>query len=271
MQAPVCITGMHRSGTSMLALLLRACGLDLGDRRHFAPVNPDNRLGFAEDLRFVILNDRLLARAGGAWDRPPDPARIGRGLPGLFHRGEARRLLRHRAAHHRATGHPWGWKDPRMALTMPFWLPLVPDLKVIICLRHPAEVARSLAGRTYGRSDDGEALWLEYNRRLLNAVPQDRRLIVANADVLEDGAVPDDVRTEFLFAHLAATQRAIEAGANVKGFFYWSLLDNYEWAEGFEKRFGLVHVDYASLKRSPKSSYHALARALARNDAPAGA
>lgn len=184
MQAPVCITGMHRSGTSMLALLLRACGLDLGDRRHFAPVNPDNRLGFAEDLRFVELNDRLLARAGGAWDRPPDPARIGRGLPGLFHRGEARRLLRHRAAHHRATGHPWGWKDPRMALTMPFWLPLVPDLKVIICLRHPAEVARSLAGRTYGRSDDGEALWLEYNRRLLNAVPQDRRLIVANADVL---------------------------------------------------------------------------------------
>ena len=89
---------------------------------------------------------------------------------------------------------------------------------------------------------------------------------MANADVLEDGAVSDQVREDFLFAHLAATKRAIADGANVKGFFYWSLLDNYEWAEGYEKRFGLVHVDYQTLARVPKSSYHALARALAKND-----
>jgi beta-glucosidase len=89
---------------------------------------------------------------------------------------------------------------------------------------------------------------------------------MANADQLEDGAVTDDVRKDFLFAHLAATKQAIADGANVKGFFYWSLLDNYEWAEGYEKRFGLVHVDYDTLARVPKSSYHALARALARND-----
>jgi beta-glucosidase len=89
---------------------------------------------------------------------------------------------------------------------------------------------------------------------------------MANADVLEDGAVTDGIREDFLFAHLAATKRAIADGANVKGFFYWSLLDNYEWAEGYEKRFGLVHVDFDTLARVPKSSYHALARALARND-----
>ncbi|OYU19926.1 MAG: beta-glucosidase [Rhodobacteraceae bacterium PARR1] len=89
---------------------------------------------------------------------------------------------------------------------------------------------------------------------------------MANADVLQDGAVSDDVRTDFLFSHLAATKRAIADGANVKGFFYWSLLDNYEWAEGYEKRFGLVHVDYQTLARVPKSSYHAYARALAKND-----
>ncbi len=86
---------------------------------------------------------------------------------------------------------------------------------------------------------------------------------MANPDLPD---LPDQVREDFLFAHLAATKRAIADGANVKGFFYWSLLDNYEWAEGYEKRFGLVHVDFATLKRTPKTSYHALARALARND-----
>lgn len=89
---------------------------------------------------------------------------------------------------------------------------------------------------------------------------------MANADELSGSAVTDTVREDFLFAHLAATRRAIADGANVQGFFYWSLLDNYEWAEGYEKRFGLVHVDFDSLARTPKSSYHALARALARND-----
>ncbi len=87
---------------------------------------------------------------------------------------------------------------------------------------------------------------------------------MANADQLLNGTVNDLVREDYLFAHLDATRRAIADGANVKGFFYWSLLDNYEWAEGYEKRFGLVHVDFETLQRTPKASYHALARALAR-------
>jgi beta-glucosidase len=86
---------------------------------------------------------------------------------------------------------------------------------------------------------------------------------MANADSPD---VPDTLREDFLFSHLAATRQAIADGAKVKGFFYWSLLDNYEWAEGYEKRFGLVHVDFDDLRRTPKSSYHAFARALARND-----
>ena len=80
------------------------------------------------------------------------------------------------------------------------------------------------------------------------------------------GTVEDPARIDYLARHLAAVQRAIAAGANVQGYFCWSLLDNYEWSFGYEKRFGLVHVDFDSLKRTPKSSYHALARALARND-----
>ena len=83
-------------------------------------------------------------------------------------------------------------------------------------------------------------------------------------DHVKDGVVVDTERGQFIADHMAATQRAIAAGANVQGFFYWSLLDNYEWAFGYEKRFGLIHVDFETLKRTPKASYHALKSAIAR-------
>lgn len=87
---------------------------------------------------------------------------------------------------------------------------------------------------------------------------------MAWADERLNGTVNDPQREDFLAAHLRATLNAIDQGANVQGFFYWSLLDNYEWALGYEKRFGLIHVDFQTLQRTPKSSYHALTRALAR-------
>jgi beta-glucosidase len=87
---------------------------------------------------------------------------------------------------------------------------------------------------------------------------------LASPDVLRDGAVHDDLRQSYLSGHLAAVHRAIAESVPVAGYFVWSLLDNYEWAFGYEKRFGLVHVDFDSLKRTPKASYHALAKALAR-------
>lgn len=83
-------------------------------------------------------------------------------------------------------------------------------------------------------------------------------------DTVENGAVYDPERTKFVSDHMMATKRAIDAGANVQGFFYWSLLDNYEWAFGYEKRFGMIHVDFDTLKRTPKASYHALKAAIAR-------
>ncbi len=77
-----------------------------------------------------------------------------------------------------------------------------------------------------------------------------------------DGNVADPERIDYLDAHLAQVRGAIEGGAPVKGYFVWSLIDNFEWALGYGPRFGLVHVDYADLRRTPKASYHALAAAL---------
>jgi beta-glucosidase len=87
---------------------------------------------------------------------------------------------------------------------------------------------------------------------------------MASDDHVSDEGVEDPGRRAYLEDHLDAVRRAIADGANVGGYFVWSLLDNYEWSFGYDKRFGLVHVDFDSLKRTPKASYHALAAALER-------
>jgi len=65
----------------------------------------------------------------------------------------------------------------------------------------------------------------------------------------------DQERIAYLDGHLRALHEAVEAGVDVRGYFVWSLLDNFEWAEGYERRFGLVHVDFETQLRTPKSSY----------------
>jgi beta-glucosidase len=69
-----------------------------------------------------------------------------------------------------------------------------------------------------------------------------------------DGVVHDEPRIAFLHDHVAAAGRAIAAGVPLIGYLVWSLLDNFEWAEGYGKRFGLVHVDYETQARTPKAS-----------------
>lgn len=86
---------------------------------------------------------------------------------------------------------------------------------------------------------------------------------MANHDYLAHGAVDDQARIDYLKSHLAAAGEALEAGVPLKGYMIWSLLDNYEWALGYEKRFGLVHVDFETLTRTPKASYLAIKAALA--------
>lgn len=80
-----------------------------------------------------------------------------------------------------------------------------------------------------------------------------------------DGRIDDARRVAYLRGHLAACARAVADGVPLAGYFHWSLLDNFEWAFGYTKRFGLVWVDYATLARTPKASFHAYREAIARN------
>lgn len=85
-----------------------------------------------------------------------------------------------------------------------------------------------------------------------------------------DGArtVLDHDRTRYLADHVAATHRALSRGANVVGYLVWSLLDNFEWAAGYGPRFGIIHVDYETLERTPKLSSHWFALLCETRTAP---
>ncbi|MCL8027138.1 GH1 family beta-glucosidase [Nocardioides bruguierae] len=76
------------------------------------------------------------------------------------------------------------------------------------------------------------------------------------ADNVVDGVVDDQDRVAYLSDHLAATRAARDAGADVRAYVVWTLLDNFEWAEGYTKTFGLVHIDSSDQARTPKASYH---------------
>jgi beta-glucosidase len=83
--------------------------------------------------------------------------------------------------------------------------------------------------------------------------------VTENGAAFEDNltakGVDDQDRIRYFEKYIRAVYEAREQGANVQGYFVWSLLDNFEWAEGYEKRFGIIHVDYATQKRTPKASF----------------
>ncbi|GAB2888668.1 GH1 family beta-glucosidase [Paraburkholderia jirisanensis] len=85
---------------------------------------------------------------------------------------------------------------------------------------------------------------------------------MASDDAVSDGRVDDPQRISFLKRHLAAVDQAIKAGVDVRGYFVWSLLDNFEWAFGYERRFGVVHVDYRTQQRTIKHSAQLISKFL---------
>lgn len=88
---------------------------------------------------------------------------------------------------------------------------------------------------------------------------------VAYDDPVADGAVHDVRRIAYLDSHLRALRAAIDAGVDVRGYYQWSLMDNFEWSHGYHMRFGMVHVDYETLERTPKDSALWYGNVIARN------
>lgn len=151
----ICVLGMHRSGTSCLTGLLEDAGVYLGG---VSKQNPHNRKGNQENLLIMRLHDDVLKDNSGGWDNPPQrdaswtdtqKATLGTILE-------------------QYKGHPlWAFKDPRSLFTLSAWQQALPELAYIGTFRHPGAVAQSLHRRGKMPAEQGFALWLRYNARLL--------------------------------------------------------------------------------------------------------
>jgi hypothetical protein len=184
----------------MIASLLHTCGLDLGPKKDFLPPAPNNPEGFWESRSFLRLNDAILKELGGSWDHPPRMDVAGwENEPNLQPLCErANKLVR------RFDGRePWGWKDPRNCLTLPLWRKLLPEMKVLICVRNPLAVAESLRLRNSISYADSFDLWLTYNRCVLAAAPVEYRLVTHCETYLRDPCA--ELRRVLQWAGLPAT------------------------------------------------------------------
>ena len=195
----VVVAGMGRSGTSMVSRLCGILGMDLGDQEAMLPaVAGDNPRGYWEQTDVVALDDEILSKYGSGWwvdSRPlPDDWREHPDAPALLDRGRALLGQLYRAER------PWCFKDPRASLTLPLWHHLVPELACIVCVRHPAEVARSLQTRVADLYpvDWTVRTWLRYTSAALRFTAGMPRLVVFYEDLVARPAAEVERLWEFL-------------------------------------------------------------------------
>lgn len=152
------ILGMHRSATSLVAKGMSSV-FHIGET--ILPADSGNPEGYWENTRFIELNDKILAAAGGSWDRPPSRESILEQSP-VFAKDIAE-LVRQESGGRDL----WGWKDPRTTLTVELYLPYLTNPHFVSCFRDPREVAMSLQRRDKFTLEFGLHLANEYNDRLL--------------------------------------------------------------------------------------------------------
>jgi hypothetical protein len=157
----------------MVAKTLRLGGMWFGEDQDFISPAADNPEGFFEHERMVRLNDDLLEATGGAWDHPPAQGPLAVDDPRVTNFVERARETTADLSTHGC----WGWKDPRVCLTAAFWRDLVTDLRFVICVRNPVEVAMSLKRRNQISYILALGLWEAYYTTILEEVPPDHRLL----------------------------------------------------------------------------------------------
>ena len=179
----VCVLGMHRAGTSAVARVLNLLGVDLGPVDQLMPAVPSNPRGHWEQWSIVRLNEEILERFGGSWSRPPLLPDGWEAAPLLEDmRFRARALVKSTFA-----GAPlWGWKDPRTCLTLPFWRPLLPQMRYVVCLRNVVDVAHSLETRDGMTLEEAARLWRTYTSAALAHTAGQARLLMFYEDLMAD-------------------------------------------------------------------------------------
>ncbi len=170
----ICITGMHRSGTSMVARMLNLCGLYLGHEEQLMPPDEGNPTGYWQNQAMDQLTEDIMGHFAGEWDflLPSMPQGWEMQNDMESYRKRAQQLIQ-------ALGlqEPWGWKDPRCSVILPFWKSILSNLKIVVCLRNPVATARSLARHVGSTDAFSYNLWLQYYRRILNDTGPCERLI----------------------------------------------------------------------------------------------
>ena len=177
----ICIVGMHRSGTSMIARLLNVCGLDLGPAYRLLKADRANPWGHFEHRGFLDIDRKLLKYFHATWYGPPDLPLKWEDDPNLSRLLREARALAADFSERRS----WGWKEPRASLFLPFWRRAIPNMDFLICLRNPLEVAGSLQSRNRMSVEHGAWLWYLYTLSSLRDTEPCRRLISIFDDYFE--------------------------------------------------------------------------------------
>jgi hypothetical protein len=199
---------MHRSGTSAVAGFLAKAGFFAGEEDDLLPAAEDNPKGFFERADVNALNDDLLERLGGNWDRPPGRTIVAERTPAW--RPKVDEVLGTLAAE--AAGRPLVLKDPRISLLLPAWLPALDDrFEIILVDRNPIDVALSVRKRDGRPLYVALALWQLYCTELLEGLAGKRVLVVRYENFVESPAAGPELLErlgERLPANVAAAGRA---------------------------------------------------------------
>jgi hypothetical protein len=202
---PVCVLGFGRSGTSLTMRLLNLLGVEVGPEEDLLPAaDADNSRGYWEPRWMIELNDEILAELGTVWQRPFEVEPGWERRPELDDlRDRARGLL----AEKFGAAPLWGWKDPRVMVTLPFWQELVPDARYVFCLRNPADVISSFQRRPEPDLpvEAWGDLWTEFNTRALEGTRGRPRQFVFYEDFFRDGREQIALLASFL--HLDTPER----------------------------------------------------------------